>query len=194
MAEKDDRRASIKLSTVDDLFSTDESRADAQREKVMEIPLAELVRPKPDGSYEMVSGHRRKKASELAGAETKPCIVRELDDDQATIILVDSNLQRENISASEKAFVYKMKLDAIKRQGARNDLTSAQLAQKSAGIPDVMAYDTAFFDRMHYYLPGWEIPKMRPEYFTNEYGFITDYLAEFFREMRKRSFGDWKGS
>ncbi|MGE6579240.1 ParB/RepB/Spo0J family partition protein [Paenibacillus xylanexedens] len=166
MAAKDDRRASIKLSTVDDLFSTDESRADAQREKVMDISLAEisefpghpfkvkadeamlemadsvkqygvlvpaLVRPKPDGSYEMVAGHRRKKASELAGAETMPCIVRELDDDQATIIMVDSNLQREYISPSEKAFAYKMKLDAIKRQGARNDLTSAQVAQKSAG-------------------------------------------------------------
>ncbi|MEK3899305.1 ParB/RepB/Spo0J family partition protein [Paenibacillus sp. FSL R7-0179] len=152
MAAKDDRRASIKLSTVDDLFSTDESRADAQREKVMEIPLAEisefpghpfkvkadeamlemadsvkqygvlvpgLVRPKPDGSYELVAGHRRKKASELAGAETMPCIVRELDDDQATIIMVDSNLQRENISASEKAFAYKMKLEAMKRQAGR---------------------------------------------------------------------------
>jgi ParB family chromosome partitioning protein len=152
LAAKDDRRASIKLSTVDDLFSTDESRADANREKVMDIPLAEisefpghpfkvkadeamlemadsvkqygvlvpgLVRPKPDGSYEMVAGHRRKKASELAGAETMPCIVRELGDDQATIIMVDSNLQRENISASEKAYAYKMKLEAMKRQAGR---------------------------------------------------------------------------
>lgn len=163
MAAKDDRRASIKLSTVDDLFSTDESRADAQREKVVEIPLAEisefpdhpfkvkadeamlemadsvkqygvlipgLVRPKPDGSYEMVAGHRRKKASELAGAATMPCIVRELDDDQATIIMVDSNLQRENISASEKAFAYKMKMEAMNRQGQRSDLTSRQVGGK----------------------------------------------------------------
>jgi len=90
-----------------------------------------LVRPKADGGYEMVSGHRRKKASELAGMETIPCLVRELDDDQATIIMVDSNLQREYISPSEKAFAYKMKLEAIKRQGARTDLTSAQVAQKS---------------------------------------------------------------
>lgn len=166
MAAKDDRRASIKLSTVDDLFSTDESRADAQREKVMEIPLVEisefpghpfkvkadeamlemadsvkqygvlvpgLVRQKPDGSYEMVAGHRRKKASELAGAETMPCIVRELDDDQATIIMVDSNLQRENISASEKAFAYKMKLEAMNRQGQRTDLTRSQVGNKLTG-------------------------------------------------------------
>ncbi|CAH0120550.1 MAG: ParB/RepB/Spo0J family partition protein [Paenibacillus dendritiformis] len=152
MAKKDDRRASIKLTTVDDLFSTDESRADAQREKVMDIPLSEisdfpdhpfkvkadeamlemadsvkqygvlvpgLVRPKADGGYEMVAGHRRKKASELVGMETMPCIVRELDDDQATIIMVDSNLQREHIAPSEKAFAYKMKLEAMKRQAGR---------------------------------------------------------------------------
>ncbi|WP_372661353.1 ParB/RepB/Spo0J family partition protein [Cohnella sp.] len=145
-------RASIKLTTVADLFSTEESRADEQREKVMDIPLSEisdfpghpfkvradeamlemtdsvkqygvlvpgLVRPKTDGGYEMVAGHRRKKASELAGKETIPCIVRELDDDQATIIMVDSNLQRENISPSEKAFAYKMKLEAMKRQAGR---------------------------------------------------------------------------
>lgn len=165
MAAKDDMRASIKLTTVADLFSTEESRVEEQREKVMEIPLSEicdfpghpfkvkadeamlemadsvkqygvlvpgLVRPKADGGYEMVAGHRRKKASELAGMETIPCIVRELDDDQATIIMVDSNLQREYITPSEKAFAYKMKLDAIKRQGVRSDLTSAQVAQKSA--------------------------------------------------------------
>ncbi len=152
MASKDDMRASIKLTTVADLFSTEESRADEQREKVMDIPLSEisdfpghpfkvradeamlemtdsvkqygvlvpgLVRPKTDGGYEMVAGHRRKKASELAGKETIPCIVRELDDDQATIIMVDSNLQRENISPSEKAFAYKMKLEAMKRQAGR---------------------------------------------------------------------------
>ncbi|MGV2794740.1 ParB/RepB/Spo0J family partition protein, partial [Clostridium perfringens] len=145
-------RASIKLTTVADLFSTEESRADEKREKVLDIPLSEisdfpghpfkvkadeamlemadsvkqygvlvpgLVRPKADGGYEMVAGHRRKKASELAGSETMPCIVRELDDDQATIIMVDSNLQREYILPSEKAFAYKMKLEAMKRQGQR---------------------------------------------------------------------------
>ncbi|MCU6711485.1 ParB/RepB/Spo0J family partition protein [Paenibacillus sp. J5C_2022] len=163
MAAKEDRRASIKLTQVDDLFLTEDGRADAQREKVMDIPLAEisefpshpfkvnvdeamlemaesikqygvlvpgLVRPKSSGGYEMVAGHRRMKASELAGMETIPCIVRELDDDQATIIMVDSNLQRENISPSEKAFAYKMKLEAMNRQGQRTDLTSRQIVGK----------------------------------------------------------------
>ncbi len=166
MASKEDRLASIKLTKVDDLFSTEESRNDSQREKVMDILLADisdfpghpfkvradeamlemadsvkqygvlvpsLVRPKAGGGYEMVSGHRRKKASELAGMETIPCLVRELDDDQATIIMVDSNLQREHISPSEKAFAYKMKLAAMNRQGQRTDLTSAQVGRKSGG-------------------------------------------------------------
>lgn len=156
-------RDSIKLTSVDDLFSTEESRADEQREKVIEIPLSEisdflghpfkvkadqamlemadsvkqygilvpgLVRPKADGGYEMVAGHRRKKASELACNKTMPCIVRELDDDEATIIMVDSNLQRENIFPSEKAFAYKMKLEAMNRQGKRTDLTFSQLGKK----------------------------------------------------------------
>ncbi|WP_425454008.1 ParB/RepB/Spo0J family partition protein [Paenibacillus flagellatus] len=167
MAEKDDMRASIKLTTVADLFSTEESRADEKREKVMDIPLSEisdfpghpfkvkadeamlemadsvkqygvlvpgLVRPKADGGYEMVAGHRRKKASELAGKETMPCIVRELDDDQAIIIMVDSNLQRENISPSEKAFAYKMKLEAMKRQAGRpSKENSTQVGQDLRG-------------------------------------------------------------
>lgn len=163
---KSNVRDSIKLTSVDELFSTEESRADSQREKVLEIPLSEisdfpnhpfkvkadeamlemadsvkqygvlvpgLVRPKADGSYELVAGHRRKKASELADRETMPCIVRELDDDAATIIMVDSNLQRESILPSEKAFAYKMKLDAMKRQGQRTDLTSAQVGRKLEG-------------------------------------------------------------
>ena len=149
---KSSARDSIKLTSVDELFSTEESRADNQREKVLDIPLSEisdfpnhpfrvradeamlemadsvkqygvlvpgLVRPKPDGGYEMVAGHRRKKASELAGKETMPCIVREMDDDTATIIMVDSNLQRENILPSEKAFAYKMKLEVLNRKAGR---------------------------------------------------------------------------
>lgn len=149
---KNDVRNSIKLTSVDDLFTTEESRAEQQREKVMDIPLSEisdfpnhpfkvkadeamlemadsvkqygvlvpgLVRPKADGGYEMVAGHRRKKASELAGCETMPCIVRDMDDNAATIIMVDSNLQRESILPSEKAFAYKMKLEAMKRQAGR---------------------------------------------------------------------------
>ncbi|NLE26715.1 MAG: ParB/RepB/Spo0J family partition protein [Clostridiaceae bacterium] len=149
---KSSARDSIKLTSVDELFSTEESRADSQREKVLDIPLSEisdfpnhpfkvkadeamlemadsvkqygvlvpgLVRLKPDGGYEMVAGHRRKKASGLAGKETMPCIVRDLDDDAATIIMVDSNLQRESILPSEKAFAYKMKLDALNRKAGR---------------------------------------------------------------------------
>ena len=153
----------IELASVDDLFSTEESRQDEQLEKIQEIPLSELhpfkdhpfkvkdddamietadsikkygvlvpaiARPLPDGGYELVAGHRRRRASELAGKETMPVIVRDLDDDAATIIMVDSNLQRENLLPSERAFAYKMKLDAIKNQGARSDLTSPQVASK----------------------------------------------------------------
>lgn len=142
----------IELKSVDDLFATEESRADAQREKVQEIPLGELhpfrnhpfkvkddaamqdtvdsvreygvlvpaiARPNPDGGYELIAGHRRHHASELAGKETMPVIVRDLDDDAATIIMVDSNLQREELLPSERAFAYKMKLDAMKRQAGR---------------------------------------------------------------------------
>lgn len=142
----------VNLTSVDDLFSTEESRADAVREKVMEIALTELfpfndhpfkvkddetmadtaesikeygvlvpaiARPRDEGGYELVAGHRRHRASELAGLETMPVIVRNLDDDAATIIMVDSNLQRENILPSERAFAYKLKLDAIKRKAGR---------------------------------------------------------------------------
>ena len=142
----------IELKSVDDLFATEESRADAQREKVQEIPLGELhpfrnhpfkvkddaamqdtvdsvreygvlvpaiARPDPDGGYELIAGHRRHHASELAGKETMPVIIRDLDDDAATIIMVDSNLQREELLPSERAFAYKMKLDAMKRQAGR---------------------------------------------------------------------------
>ena len=153
----------VELASVDDLFSTEESRADAQREKVLEIPLSELhpfkdhpfkvkddeamietadsirqygvlvpaiARPDPNGGYELVAGHRRHRASELAGKDTMPVIVRDLDDDAATIIMVDSNLQRESLLPSERAFAYKMKLEAVKHQGERSDLTSRQVGEK----------------------------------------------------------------
>ena len=142
----------IELKSVDDLFATEESRADAQREKVQEIPLGELhpfrnhpfkvkddaamqdtvvsvreygvlvpaiARPDPNGGYELIAGHRRHHASELAGKETMPVIIRDLDDDTATIIMVDSNLQREELLPSERAFAYKMKLEALKHQGKK---------------------------------------------------------------------------
>ena len=156
----------VELASVDDLFSTEESRADAQREKVVEIPLSELhpfkghpfkvkddeammetadsikqygvlvpaiARPDPDGGYELVAGHRRHRASELAEKETMPVIVRDLDDDAATIIMVDSNLQRESLLPSERAFAYKMKLEAMKHQGDRVDLTCSQVGNKLEG-------------------------------------------------------------
>mgnify|MGYP002535663218 FL=1 len=152
------------MTPLDDLFSTDESRAEAQLEKVVMLNPADisdfpnhpfkvkqdeamaemadsikqygvlvpaLVRPKADGGYEMVAGHRRKCAATLAGITEMPCIVRNLTNDEATIIMVDSNLQRETILPSEKAFAYKMKLEAMKRQGQRSDLTSTPLVSKS---------------------------------------------------------------
>ena len=108
-----------------------EQMVESVRERGVLSPV--LVRPMPDGSYQMVSGHRRKRAAELAELPTVPCIVRELTDDEAIIIMVDSNLQRERVLPSEKAFAYKMKLDAMKRQGQRTDLTSDPLGQKLKG-------------------------------------------------------------
>ena len=160
----------IKLASVDDLFSTEESRADESREKIIEIPLTELfpfkdhpfkvidneamfdtaesvkqygvlvpaiARPRDEGGYELVAGHRRKRACELAELDTMPVIVRNLDDDAAIIIMVDSNLQRENILPSERAFAFKLKLEAIKRQGARSDLTCTQVGHKLDGKKSV---------------------------------------------------------
>ena len=154
----------ISLTSLDDLFSTEEERSKDVVGSIVNIPLSQLhdfpnhpfkvrddekmqetvesvkaygvlvpaiVRQRPDGEYEIVAGHRRKRASELAGLSELPAIVRDLDDDAATIIMVDSNLQRENILPSERAQAYKMKLEAIKRQGARTDLTSRQLGEKS---------------------------------------------------------------
>lgn len=156
----------IQLTSVDELFSTEESREDAQREKVVEIALSQLhpfqnhpfqvrddqamqetadsireygvlvpaiARPDPNGGYELIAGHRRHRASQLAGKETMPVIIRELDDDAATIIMVDSNLQRETLLPSERAFAYKMKLEAMKRQAGRPSKNSAQLGRNFDG-------------------------------------------------------------
>ena len=153
----------IVLKSVDDIFQTEESRADAQRERVQEIPLDQLkpfknhpfkvrddqrmldtvdsireygvlvpaiARPDPEGGYELISGHRRKRGCEMAGLQTMPVIIRDLDDDAAVLVMVDSNIQREELLPSERAFAYKMKLEALKHQGARSDLTSMQVAQK----------------------------------------------------------------
>ena len=153
----------VSLKGADDIFSTEESRQEQQREHVQQIPIGELfpfknhpfkvlddesmqrtvesveqygvlspliARPRPEGGYEIISGHRRQHAAQLAGLETLPVIVRNMDDDAAVLLMVDSNLQRENILPSERAFAYKMKLEALKNQGARSDLTSPQNAAK----------------------------------------------------------------
>jgi len=158
------------LSSYDDIFSTEESRQEEQREQVQQIPIGELfpfknhpfkvldddsmsdtvesvkqygvlspliARPRPKGGYEIISGHRRQHAAELAGLETLPVIVRQMDDDAAIILMVDSNLQREHILPSERAFAYKMKLEALKNQGARSDLTSDQVGQKLWSVEQV---------------------------------------------------------
>ena len=160
------KNGNISLSSYDDIFQTDQSREEAQQERVQEIPLSELhpfkghpfkvldddamqktvesiaqfgvmtpaiARPRPEGGYELIAGHRRHHASELAGKETMPVIVRDMDDDAATILMVDSNLQRETILPSERAFAYKMKLEAMNHQGERVDLTCSQLGNKFAG-------------------------------------------------------------
>ena len=106
----------------------------AESVKQYGVLVPSLVRPLPNGGYQMVSGHRRKRAAELAGLPVLPCIVRDLTDDEAVIIMVDSNLQRERVLPSEKAFAYKMKLDAMKRQGQRTDLTSSPVDNKLKGI------------------------------------------------------------
>ena len=160
----------ISLTSLDDLFSTEEERSKDVVGTVVNIPLSQLhdfpnhpfkvrddekmeetvesvkaygvlvpaiVRQRPDSEYEIVSGHRRKRASELAGLSELPAIVRDLDDDAATIIMVDSNLQRENILPSERAAAYKMKMEAIKRQGERRDLTCTQVGHKLDGKKSV---------------------------------------------------------
>ena len=153
----------VSLKGADDIFSTEESRQEQQREQVQQIPIGELfpfknhpfkvlddesmqrtvesveqygvlspliARPRPEGGYEIISGHRRQHAAQLTGLDTLPVIVRQMDDDAAVLLMVDSNLQRENILPSERAFAYKMKLEALKNQGARSDLTSVQVAPK----------------------------------------------------------------
>ena len=160
------RESKIELTAYDDLFETDESRAEANLSKIREIPIAEIdefpdhpfkvlmdedmeqlvdsikrsgvmtpatVRMKEDGRYELISGHRRKKACELAGLETLKCEVKELTHDEAIIVMVESNLQRTTILPSEKAFAYKMRLEAMNRQGERSDLTSSPLDNKLKG-------------------------------------------------------------
>ena len=162
----------IVLKSVDDIFQTEGNRADAQRERVQEIPLDQLkpfknhpfkvrddqrmldtvdsireygvlvpaiARPDPEGGYELISGHRRKRGCEMAGLQIMPVIIRDLDDDAAVLVMVDSNIQREELLPSERAFAYKMKLEALKHQGARTDRTSGQVVQKSKLSVEIVA-------------------------------------------------------
>ncbi len=169
------RGANISLSSYDDIFETDESRADAQLERVRKIPISELVpfknhpfkvvedeamlrttesisqfgvltpliaRPREDGTYEIISGHRRVHAAEAAGLTEVPVIVRDMDDDAAICLMVDSNLQREQILPSERAFAYKMKAEALNHQGRRSDLTSGQVVPKFKRTTEEIASET----------------------------------------------------
>ena len=164
----------VSLKGADDIFSTEESRQEQQREQVQQIPIGELfpfknhpfkvlddesmqrtvesveqygvlspliARPRAEGGYEIISGHRRQHAAQLAGLDALPVIVRQMDDDAAVLLMVDSNLQRENILPSERAFAYKMKLEALKNQGARSDLTSSQLGMKLQAL-DIVGQET----------------------------------------------------
>ena len=171
------RGGNISLTSYDDIFETDESRAESQLERVQNISISELVpfkdhpfkvvddeamlrttesiaqygvltpliaRPLEGGGYEIISGHRRAHAAEMAGLTEVPVLVRQMDDDAATVLMVDSNLQRENILPSERAYAYKMKMEAMGRQGERNDLTCGQVGHKSAGTKtrDLLAEQT----------------------------------------------------
>ena len=179
----------ISLTSYDDIFTTEEARTDAKREKIEEIPLSELfpfknhpfkvlddnrmleitesirehgvlvpciARPRPEGGYELISGHRRRRACELAGLETMPVIVRVIDDDRAIIDMVDSNLQRENILPSERAFAFKMKLEALKHQGLRTSCqigTKFRADEKVAKDADESARTVQRFIRLTYLIP-----------------------------------------
>ena len=183
--EKKETKMQIPKITLDDLFSTQEQRDNANLEKVVDISIKDikdfpnhpfkvidneemeqmrdsikengvlvpvLVRPKENGTYEMISGHRRKRASELAEKETIPCIVRDLTDDEATIIMVDSNMQREEILPSEKAFAYKMKIEAMSRQGMRTDLTFSQVGKKLNAYEELANENGESRNQIHRYI------------------------------------------
>lgn len=173
------------LTSVDDLFTTQEERDEAKREAIMDIPISQIsdfpnhpfkikmdesmsdlvesvktygvlspviVRQKENGEYEMIAGHRRKRASELAGKESIKCIVQDVSDDEAVILMVDSNLQREQILPSEKAFAYKMKLDAMNRQGQRSDLTSRPLGEKLYSVDKMSSEVSDSARQIHRYI------------------------------------------
>ena len=140
----------------------------AQSIKDYGVLLPVLVRPLANGKYQMISGHRRKKASEIANKETLPCIVRNLTDDEATIIMVDSNLQREHILPSERAYAYKMKIEAMNRQGARTDLTSSQVGKKLNAYEELAQESGESKSNIHRYIRLTELIRPLLDMVDNE--------------------------
>lgn len=154
-----------------------------------------LVRQLEDGSYQMVSGHRRKMASELAGRDTIPCIVRDLTDDEAVIIMVDSNLQRERVLPSEKAFAYKMKLDAMRRQGQRTDLTSRPMVEKLESV-EKMGRDTGESGRQiqRYIRLTYLLPEILAMVDDSKIAFRPAVELSYLAEQEQRTLYDTMGS
>ena len=206
----------VALKGLDDLFSSEETRQEEQREQVQQIPVNELfpfknhpfkvldddamtrtvesisqfgvlapliARPRPEGGYEIISGHRRKHAAELAHLDTLPVIVRNMEDDAATILMVDSNLQREHILPSERAFAYKMKLDAIKNQGARSDLTSSQVGMKLQAMDIVGQEAGESRNQVHRYIRLTElIPELLDMVDEKKIAFNPAYELSFLKK------------
>ena len=192
----------VSLKGADDIFSTEESRQEQQREQVQQIPIGELfpfknhpfkvlddesmqrtvesveqygvlspliARPRPEGGYEIISGHRRQHAAQLAGLETLPVIVRNMDDDAAVLLMADSNLQRENILPSERAFAYKMKLETLKNQGARSDLTSRQVGEKLWSVSQVSADANESERQVHRFIRLTNLMQKKLPYYGGTY-------------------------
>ncbi|NCB24399.1 MAG: ParB/RepB/Spo0J family partition protein [Bacteroidia bacterium] len=213
------KSGNISLSSYDDIFATEEVRAESQQERVQEIPLSELhpfeghpfrvvddedmektvasvrdfgvltpaiARPDPDGGYEIISGHRRHHASELAGKETMPVIIRDMDDDAAIILMVDANLQRETILPSERAFAYKMKLDAIKHQGQS---TSRQLGEKLLSVSKVSNDANESERQVHRYIRLTElIPELLDMVDTGQLKFNPAVELSYLAKEEQRQF------
>ena len=192
----------VSLKGADDIFSTEESRQEQQREQVQQIPIGELfpfknhpfkvlddesmqrtvesveqygvlspliARPRPEGGYEIISGHRRQHAAQLAGLDTLPVIVRNMDDDAAVLLMADSNLQRENILPSERAFAYKMKLETLKNQGARSDLTSRQVGEKLWSVSQVSADANESERQVHRFIRLTNLMQKKLPYYGGTY-------------------------
>ena len=212
----------VSLKGADDIFSTEESRQEQQREQVQQIPIGELfpfknhpfkvlddesmqrtvesveqygvlspliARPRPEGGYEIISGHRRQHAAQLAGLDTLPVIVRNMDDDAAVLLMVDSNLQRETILPSERAFAYKMKLEALKNQGARSDLTSRQVGEKLWSVSQVGADANESERQVHRFIRLTNlIPELLDMVYEKKIAFNPAVGLSYLDESQQRNF------